>query len=430
MTALERSDPQVAAIIRDERLRQTDTLELIASENHASASVMEATGSPLTDKYAEGYPGRRWYCGCENMDAAEQLAIDRAERLFGADHANVQPHSGTTANLAVYLAAMKPGDRMMGMRLDQGGHLSHGLNINVSGICYESHSYGLDPVTETLDMDEVRRLALEVRPKILVCGASAYPRIIDFAAFGRIAKEAGCLLMSDIAHIAGLVVGKAHPDPVPHSDFVTTTTHKTLRGPRGGVILCRKEWAKAIDSAVFPGYQGGALMHVVAAKAVAFHEAIQPEFRAYAAAIVANAKVLAESLMSAGWRLVSGGTDNHLMLVDLRRKRPDLSGHVAAGRLAMAGLVVNKNKIPFDPRPAAESSGIRLGTPAVTARGMGPAEMKRLAAWVDEIMSGEPTEARMAKIRGDVRDLGRQFPVPNTDDDREHDPAFAHPSML
>jgi glycine hydroxymethyltransferase len=402
-------------------LRQTETLELIASENHASASVMEATGSPLTDKYAEGYPGRRWYCGCENMDAVEQLAIDRAKRLFGAEHVNVQPHSGTTANLAVYLAALKPGQKIMGMRLDQGGHLSHGLSINLSGICYESHSYGLDPKTEMLDMEAVRRLVLDVRPRILVAGASAYPRIIDFAAFGRIAREAGCLLMSDIAHIAGLVAGKMHPDPVPHSDFVTTTTHKTLRGPRGGVILCKKEWAKAVDQAVFPGYQGGALMHVVAAKAVAFHEALQPEYRNYAAAIVANAKVLAEGLLGAGWRLVSGGTDNHLLLVDLRQKRPDLTGHVAANRLAQVGLVANKNKIPFDPRPASESSGVRLGTPAVTARGLGAAEMKQIAAWIDEILTDGPGESRLAEIRGAVRELGRRFPVPNTNDDRAHE---------
>jgi glycine hydroxymethyltransferase len=355
------------------------------------------------------------------MDAAEQLAIDRAKRLFGAEHVNVQPHSGTSANLAVYLAALKPGDRMMGMRLDQGGHLSHGLNINVSGICYESHSYGLDPKTERLDMEEVRRLVLEVRPRILVAGASAYPRIIDFEAFGRIAREAGCLLMSDIAHIAGLVVGKVHPDPVPHSDFVTTTTHKTLRGPRGGVILCRKEWAKAIDSAVFPGYQGGALMHVVAAKAVAFHEALQPGFRQYASAVVANAKALAEGLLAAGWRLVSGGTDNHLLLVDLRPKRPDLTGHVAANRLAQAGLVANKNKIPFDPRPAADSSGIRLGTPAVTARGMGLEEMRQIAAWIDEVLAEGPAEERLSQIRGAVREVGRRFPVPNTNGDRVHE---------
>jgi glycine hydroxymethyltransferase len=414
MTALEKSDPQVAAIIQAERKRQAETLEMIASENHASASVMEATGSVLTDKYAEGYPRKRWYCGCENMDAVEQLAIDRAKQLFGADHVNVQPHSGTSANLAVYLAAIKPGQKIMGMRLDQGGHLSHGLNINLSGIAYRAVSYGLNEKTERLDMDQVRELVLQERPQILVCGASAYPRLIDFAAFASIAKEAGCLLMADIAHIAGLVAGKVHPDPVPHADFVTTTTHKTLRGPRGGVILCRQQWAKAIDSAVFPGYQGGGLMHVVAAKAVAFHEALQPEFREYAAHVIANCRVLAECLLAAGWRLVSGGTDNHLLLVDLRQRRPDLTGHVAAIRLAQAGIIANKNMIPFDPRTATESSGVRLGTPALTARGMGAAQMKQIAAWINEVLSEGCSDARLGQIRQGVRELARQFPIPNS----------------
>jgi glycine hydroxymethyltransferase len=348
------------------------------------------------------------------MDAVEQLAIDRAKYLFGADHVNVQPHSGTSANLAVYLAAIKPGQKIMGMRLDQGGHLSHGLNINLSGIAYHAVSYGLNEKTERLDMDQVRELVLQERPQILVAGASAYPRIIDFAAFGSIAREAGCLMMADIAHIAGLVAGKVHPDPVPHSDFVTTTTHKTLRGPRGGVILCRKQWAKAVDSAVFPGYQGGGLMHVVAAKAVAFHEAMQPEFRQYAADVLANCKALAECLLAAGWRLVSGGTDNHLLLVDLRQRQPDLTGHVAANRLAQAGIIANKNKIPFDPRPAGESSGVRLGTPALTARGMGIAQMKLIAAWIDEILSEGCSDARIIQIRQVVRELGRQFPIPNS----------------
>ncbi len=415
MTALKKSDPEIAAIIQAEEVRQVETLEMIASENHASASVMQATGSVLTDKYAEGYPGRRWYCGCENMDAAEQLAIDRAKRLFGAEHVNVQPHSGTSANLAVYLAALKPGQKILGMRLDQGGHLSHGLNINLSGICYHSVSYGVDPKTEKLDMDEVRRIALREKPQILVAGASAYPRIVDFEAFGKIAREVGCLFMADIAHIAGLVAAKVHPDPVPHADFVTTTTHKTLRGPRGGIILCRKQWAKAIDTAVFPGYQGGALMHVVAAKAVAFQEALQPEYRQYARNILANAQTLAACLLEKGWRLVSGGTDNHLLLVDLRTRRPDLTGHVAANRLAQAGIIANKNKIPFDPRSAMETSGIRLGTPALTARGMGTEQMKQIAAWIDEILTAGCSDDRVAEIRQSVRALGRQFPIPNTD---------------
>ena len=412
MTALDKADPDVAAIIKAERRRQAETLEMIASENHASAPVMEATGSPLTDKYAEGYPGRRWYCGCENMDAVEQLAIDRAKRLFGADHVNVQPHSGTSANLAVYLAAIKPGQKIMGMRLDQGGHLSHGLNINLSGICYQATSYGLDPKTEMLDMEEIRRMVLRERPDILVAGASSYPRIIDFEAFGRIAREAGCLLMADIAHIAGLVAGGVHPDPVPHADFVTTTTHKTLRGPRGGIILCRQKWAKAVDTAVFPGQQGGALMHVVAAKAVAFQEALQPEFKAYAAAIIANCKAVADVLLEKGWRLVSGGTDNHLLLIDLRTKRPNLTGHEAANRLAAAGIIANKNKIPFDPRSAAESSGVRLGTPALTARGMGLAEMRRIAGWIDEVLSEGGTDPRLAAIRQEVRELCKGFTIP------------------
>ncbi|HUT60170.1 MAG TPA: serine hydroxymethyltransferase [Phycisphaerae bacterium] len=406
-------DPVVAAIIQAERHRQNETLELIASENHASSSVMEATGSVLTDKYAEGYPGRRWYCGCENADAVEQLAIDRAKKLFGAEHVNVQPHTGTNANLAVYLAALNPGQTIMGMRLDQGGHLSHGLDINLSGICYKSVSYGLDPTTEMLDMDEVRRLVLKAKPDILVAGASAYPRIIDFEAFGKIAREASCMLLSDIAHIAGLVVGGVHPDPVPHSQFVTTTTHKTLRGPRGGVILCKNEYAKAIDRAVFPGLQGGALMHVVAAKAVAFHEAMQPQFRQYAADVIANCKALAETLLEQGWRLVSGGTDNHLLLVDLRDKCPDLTGHVAANLLADAGIITNKNKIPFDPRPAADTSGIRLGTPCLTARGMGPEHMRQIARWIDQVLTAHDPRPLTERIRKDVRELCLRYPIPN-----------------
>jgi glycine hydroxymethyltransferase len=413
MTFLEKVDPQIAAIIRAERRRQAETLEMIASENHVSSAVLEATSTVLTDKYAEGYPGRRWYCGCENADAVEQLAIERAKQLFGAEHANVQPHSGTSANLAVYLAALKPGMKIMGMRLDQGGHLSHGLEINLSGTCYKAIHYGVRQDTEMLDMDQVRKLALSERPDIIVAGASAYSRIIDFAAFGQIADEVGCPLLSDIAHVAGLVVGRVHPDPVPHSAFVTTTTHKTLRGPRGAAILCRSQWAKAIDRAIFPGIQGGPLVHVIAAKAVAFHEAMRPSFHSYAAAIVANAKALAEELTARGWRLVAGGTDNHLMMVDLRSRRPELTGHVAAAWLAAAGIIANKNTIPFDSRPPTESSGVRLGTPALTTRGMGPAEMKRIAAWIDRIMTSSGEETILAGTRGEVKELCRQFPIPD-----------------
>ncbi len=413
MGYLEKVDPRIAEIIRAERRRQSETLEMIASENHVSSAVLEAAGSVFTDKYAEGYPGKRWYCGCENADAVEQLAIDRAKQLFGAEHANVQPHSGTSANLAVYLAALKPGMKIMGMRLDQGGHLSHGLEINLSGICYKAIHYGVRLDTETLDMDDVRRQALSERPDILVAGASAYSRIIDFTAFGEIARQVGCPLLSDIAHIAGLVVGRVHPDPVPHSDFVTTTTHKTLRGPRGAVILCRRQYAKAVDRAIFPGIQGGPLVHIIAAKAVSFLEAMRQDFRDYAAAIVANAQALAGELMGRGWRLVSGGTDNHLMLVDLRSRRADLTGHVAATWLAGAGIIANKNAIPFDPRPPVEASGVRLGTPALTTRGMRAVEMKRVAAWIDRVMMSNGEDSLLTTVAREVRELCGQFPIPD-----------------
>jgi glycine hydroxymethyltransferase len=413
MSRLKKVDPQIFRIIKAEQKRQAETLEMIASENHVSASVLEAMGTVLTDKYAEGYPNRRWYCGCANMDSVEQLAIDRGKRLFKAEHANVQPHSGTSANLAVYLAALRPGQKIMGMRLDQGGHLSHGLEINLSGTCYKVVSYGLRKDTETLDMDDIRKLALAERPDILVVGASAYSRTIDFAAFGAIANEVGCPMMADIAHIAGLVVGGVHPDPVPHSAFVTTTTHKTLRGPRGGVILCRAQHAKAIDSAIFPGLQGGPLMHVVAAKAVCFHEAMDPAFKSYAAGIVGNAKALAEELLARGWRLVSGGTDNHLLMIDLRSRFPDLTGRTAAEWLAAAGIIANKNAIPFDTRPPIEASGVRLGTPALTTRGMGPAQMRQIADWIDEILTSGGSEGTIRKVGRGVAELCRQFPIPS-----------------
>ena len=413
MDRLERADPEIARIVRAEQRRQGETLELIASENHVSPPVLVALGSCLTDKYAEGYPGRRYYCGNENIDSVERICIDRAKRLFGAEHANVQPHCGTSANLAVYLAALQPGAKILGMELAHGGHLSHGMKINASGVFYKTFGYGVSPDTETIDMDEVRRKALEIKPDIIVAGASAYPRTIDFEAFGRIADEVDCPLLADIAHIAGLVVAGEHPTPVPHSTFVTTTNHKTLRGPRGGIILCTEEWASRIDAAVFPGLQGGPLEHVIAAKAVAFHEAMRPDFKQYAAAIVANAKALAEELLSKGWRLVSGGTDNHLLLVDLSSRRAELTGHDAAEWLAAAGIIANKNVIPFEPRPAAETSGIRLGTPALTTRGMGIAEIKRIAAWIDEVLCSAGDLAVAEAVRQQVVGLCGEFPIPN-----------------
>ncbi len=413
MNDLEKVDPDISRLIQAEQDRQTGTLGLIASENHVSPAVAEAMGTVLTDKYAEGYPGKRWYCGNLHVDEIEQLAIDRAKELFGMDHAHVQPHSGTNANLAVYLAALRPGMKIMAMSLAHGGHLSHGKDVNLSGIFYEIVSYGVRKDTETLDFDQIRELARKESPDLLVVGASAYPRIIDFSLFKEIADEVGCPIMSDIAHIAGLIAGKVHPDCVPYSEFVTATTHKTLRGPRGGLILCHKDWARKIDSAIFPGMQGGPLMHVIAAKAVAMKEALQPRFKDYAAAIVANAKTLAEELIVRGWRLVSGGTDNHLMLVDVRSKTPDLTGDVAADWLEQAGIIANKNSIPFDPLPPAKPSGIRFGTPALTTRGMGKAQMKQLAGWIDDILSRGGDADTIARVRGGVGELCREFPLAN-----------------
>jgi glycine hydroxymethyltransferase len=405
-------DPEATGILESECRRQQATLNLIASENHASPAVRRASASVFADKYAEGYPDRRYYRGCEQADRAEQLAIDRAKALFAAEHANVQPHSGTTANLAVYMAALEPGDTIMGMDLAHGGHLSHGRKVNFSGRYFNVVSYAVREGDERIDMDAVADLARRARPKIIIAGASAYPRIIDFAAFARIADEVGALLLADIAHIAGLVAGGVHPSPIPHAAFVTTTTHKTLRGPRGAIILCKRDWAKRIDSAVFPGMQGGPFVHEILAKAVALREAAGPGFAAYAAQIVANAKALAAALLDGGWRLVTGGTDNHLLLVDLRSRDEGLTGNAASAWLAEAGIVANMNKIPFDPRPAYEASGVRLGTPAVTTRGLKEPQMRQLGEWIDQILRSRGSDDLLARIRGQVEDLCAQFPIP------------------
>ncbi|HVP66351.1 MAG TPA: serine hydroxymethyltransferase [Anaeromyxobacteraceae bacterium] len=412
MTATERLaevDPEIARLIREETRRQAEGLELIASENFVSPAVLEATGSPLTNKYAEGYPGKRYYGGCEVVDQVEQLAIDRVKRLFGADHANVQPHSGSQANMAAYFAVAQPGDTLLAMSLNFGGHLTHGSPVNFSGRLFKIVPYGLRRSDETVDMDEVVRLARENRPKVLVVGASAYPRLLHFDQFAAVAREVGAALVVDMAHIAGLVAAGLHPNPVPHADIVTSTTHKTLRGPRSGMILCKEAHAKAVNSQIFPGIQGGPLEHVVAAKAVAFHEALQPSFRAYQQRILDNAQALAEGLKSAGLRLVSGGTDNHLMLVDLRPKK--LTGKAGEEALGKAGVTVNKNMIPWDPEKPFVTSGIRLGTPALTTRGMGPAEMTRVASLIGRALDAPGDDAVLARVKGEVRELTRQFPL-------------------
>ncbi|MEO8070360.1 MAG: serine hydroxymethyltransferase [Acidobacteriota bacterium] len=406
---LAQADPEIAAAIAHERRRQEEGLELIASENFVSRAVLEAAGSVMTNKYAEGYPGKRYYGGCEFVDVAESLAIDRARQLFGADHANVQPHSGAQANMAVYLAVLKPGDTILGMNLAHGGHLTHGHKLNFSGMFFNIVPYGVKPDDERLDYDELERLARESRPKIVVVGASAYPRQIDFARIRRVADEVGALVMTDMAHIAGLVAAGEHPSPVPHSDFVTTTTHKTLRGPRGGMVLCRAEFAKAIDRAVFPGVQGGPLMHIIAAKAVCFKEALAPEFRTYQQQIVKNAARLAAGMVSAGFRLVSGGTDNHLMLVDVFSK--GITGKVAEAALGHADITVNKNAIPFDKNPPMVASGVRIGTPAVTTRGMREPEMDRIAELIARVLTAPDDEAVVAAARADVQALCRKFPL-------------------
>jgi glycine hydroxymethyltransferase len=405
---LARTDPEVYRAIQGELKRQRFSLELIASENFCSRAVLEAQGSVLTNKYAEGYPRKRYYGGCQWVDVVEELARERLKKLFGAEHANVQPHSGTQANMAVYFAVLQPGDTILSMSLAHGGHLSHGHPASVSGKLYKIISYGVSRETEQIDYDEVRSLALEHRPKLIVCGASAYPRIIDFARFREIADEVGSFLMADIAHIAGLIAGGVHPSPIPWADFVTTTTHKTLRGPRGGAILCRKEFAELIDKAVFPGSQGGPLMHVIAAKAVAFGEAMRPEFAEYQRRIVENARALARALAAEGFRIVSGGTDTHLLLVDLRPQ--GLTGVEAERLLEEVGITVNKNAIPFDPQKPTVTSGIRLGTPAVTTRGMGPTEMAEIAKIIAHVLK-ERSDAARAAARAQVRQLCERFPL-------------------
>jgi glycine hydroxymethyltransferase len=426
---LQQADPDVFAAIQGERKRQQFGLEMIASENYTSPAVMAAQGSCLTNKYAEGYPGKRYYGGCEFVDVAEKLAIERVKQLFGAEHANVQPHSGAQANMAVFLAALYPGDTILGLDLAHGGHLTHGMRLNFSGKYFQVVSYGVRSSDHRIDFDDLAKKAREHKPRIVIAGASAYPRFFDFAKFADICKEVGALLMVDMAHIAGLVAAKLHPDPVPHADFVTSTTHKTLRGPRAGFVLCKKAavpdgflteeergrkepptWDKRVDSAVFPGVQGGPLMHVIAGKAVAFGEALRPEFKTYAAQVIANAKVLAEELKAAGFPIVSGGTDNHLMLVDVTAK--GTTGKQAEHALDAAGITVNKNMIPFDPRKPLDPSGIRIGTPALTTRGMKETEMRQIARWITEVLSHPSDAAVTARVKGGVTELCEQYPAP------------------
>ena len=408
---LRKVDPEVFDAIAAEEKRQRENIELIASENFTSRAVMEAQGSVLTNKYAEGYPKKRWYGGCENVDTVEQLAIDRAKRLFGAEHVNVQPHSGAQANMAVYFAAIKPGDKILTMNLAHGGHLTHGHPANFSGKFYQVTQYGVSEKTEQIDYDALQKQAEEVRPVMITAGASAYPRTIDFPRLRQIADSVGAILFIDMAHIAGLVAGGQHPSPIPHAQFVTTTTHKSLRGPRGGIVLCQEQFAKQIDSTVFPGIQGGPLMHVIAAKAVCFHEALQPQFRDYQRQVVINAKALAAGVAKHGYRIVSGGTDNHLMLVDLRPK--EINGKEAQEVLDRAGITVNKNAIPFDTYPIFKPGGIRIGTPAVTTRGMKEEEMLEIADLLAEGLQNRADESGLERVREKVRELTRRFPLPS-----------------
>ncbi len=403
-------DAELWPLIQAEEQRQRDGLEMIASENYTSRAVMQAVGSVLTNKYAEGYPGRRYYGGCEFVDAVEELAIERAKKLFGAEHANVQPHSGSQANMAVYLTLLQPGDAVLGLDLAHGGHLTHGMKLNISGILYRFFSYGVTRDTHRIDFDQVASLAREHKPKLIVAGASAYPREIPHDRFAEIAREVGAKLFIDMAHYAGLVAAGLHNNPVPYADFVTTTTHKTLRGPRAGLVLCRSEYAKDLNRSVFPGLQGGPLMHVVAGKAVCFGEALQDDFKVYARSIIENARVLAETLASGGLRLVSGGTDNHLMLVDVTAL--GLGGKLAEAALGRCGITVNKNLIPFDERKPMDPSGIRIGTPALTTRGMKTDEMRRIGQWMLEALRHPDDEGLLLKIREEVRQMCTQFPVP------------------
>ena len=408
MSILKQFDPEIYEAIRLETERQEYKLELIASENIVSEAVLEALGNVMTNKYAEGYPGKRYYGGCEYVDIVENLAIDRARKLFSCDHVNVQPHSGSQANMAVYMSVLKPGDTVLGMNLTHGGHLTHGSPVNFSGQLYNIVFYGVRKDNHRIDYDQARDLAKQHRPKMIVVGASAYPRVIDFKAFRDIADEVNAVVMVDIAHIAGLVIAGLHPSPVPHAEFVTTTTHKTLRGPRGGMIMCMADYAKVLDKEIFPGIQGGPLMHVIAAKAVAFKEALHPSFIEYQKQIVANARVLAVELVGKGYDLVSGGTDNHLMLVDLTKK--DITGKEAEDALVKAGITVNKNTIPFETRSPFVTSGIRIGTPAATTKGMKEAEMRIIAGFIDEALKNRSDEAKLSSIKAKVAELCRRFP--------------------
>jgi glycine hydroxymethyltransferase len=407
--SLHRVDPEIQDILQRELQRQQQGLELIASENFVSPAVLETQGSVLTNKYAEGYPGKRYYGGCHVVDEAENVARNRAKTLFGADHANVQPHSGASANMAVYLAALKPGDLVLGMNLSHGGHLTHGSPVNISGIYFNFHAYGVDSETGEINYDQVAELAREIKPRMIVAGASAYPYTLDFPRFRAIADEVGALLMVDMAHIAGLVAAGAHPSPVPHAQFVTSTTHKTLRGPRGGMILCTEEYAKTVDKAVFPGLQGGPLMHIIAAKAVAYKEALEPDFKGYITQVCANAKALAKALSDNGINLSGGGTDTHLMLVDLRNI--NITGKKAEKLLDSVGITVNKNTIPFDPESPFVTSGIRIGTPAMTTRGMGEEQMKIIGEVIASVLKNPEDEAIHSQARSEVAQLCSQFPL-------------------
>ena len=415
MPSLERVDPELAAAIRNEQERQRRKIELIASENYAPRAVLEAAGSVLTNKYAEGYPGKRYYGGCEFVDVAETLAIERAKALFGAQHANVQPHSGASANMAAYFALIQPGDTVLGMDLSNGGHLTHGSPVNFSGNFYHFVPYSVDKESETLDYEAIRRLAEEARPKLIIAGYTAYSRLIDFPRFRAIADEAGALFMVDMAHIAGLIAGGVHPSPVPYAHIVTSTTHKTLRGPRSGFILSGEEQAQAIDRAVFPYTQGGPLMHIIAAKAVAFHLAMQPDFGLYAQRVVENARALAVALQGQGFRIVSGGTDNHLMVVDLTAW--NVTGKQAQDALDDAGITTSRSTIPFDPRPPYVTSGLRLGTPAVTSRGFGPEEMRQIAGFLARVLGETSNRKLRAQVREETEALALRFPVPGLDDE-------------